>query len=239
MLLKKELGLVIITFLMCTFCYSQEKKVNQKLMVKIDEKAVEKNEDIDEIKAEDILNFKKPFNIFLAAGVGYTIGTNYGVAISPIDNTVQFQEVPDLHSGISTGLVWTPWSFIYNVYNKETKEWEYQEKSNGVSIALSINVFKLSFNGDDLNSTSSIDVGFGIGYKKNDFLILLSYDFIPRRQPRQFFIDEYKGQNKTLILSGTQEPVRSIDTKDDALFFTKLYQSVGIKIAYSFGTKGK
>jgi len=80
-------------------------------------------------------------------------------------------------------------------------------------------------------------VGFGIGYRKNNFLMFLSYDFLPLRQPKDFFIDQYKDQNKTYILAGTEEPVRTLDINDDNLFYTKLYQSIGIKIAYSFGGK--
>jgi hypothetical protein len=165
------------------------------------------------------------------------MGSNYGVVISPIDNTVQFQEKPNLHSGISTGLVWTPITDVYEVYNKKTKEWQYQEKNIGFSIALLINIFNLSFSGEQVNSTSPINIGLGLGWKKNDFLILMSYEFTPQRQPRNYFINEYKDKNKPLFLSGTQEPVKTININDDALFYTKLYQFIGIKIAYSFGSK--
>ena len=229
--MKHITSIIIITFLFVTFSYGQE--------IRVKSKEVKKLIDSNKIDKEGFLNFKKPINTFISAGVSYRMGSNYGVVISPIDNTVQFQEKPNLHSGISTGLVWTPFTSIYKSNNKKNNKLEYKKKNNGVSVALLINVFNLSFSGEQVNSTTPINVGFGLGWREQSsgFLALLTYEFAPLRQPRNYFINEYRGKNKPLLLSGTQEPLKAININDDALFYTKLYQFIGVKIAYSFGFK--
>jgi hypothetical protein len=228
--MKHITSIIIITFLFVTFSYGQEKRVKPKDVKKLIE--------LRELKKVDIKHFKKPINTFIAAGVSYRIGSNYGVVISPIDNTVQFQKKPNLHSGISTGMVWTPFTSIYKSNDKNNKL-QYIKRNKGFSIALLINVFNLSFSGEQVDSTTPINVGFGVGWrdKGNGFLALLTYEFTPLRQPRNYFIDAYKGKNIPLFLSGTQEPVKAININDDSLFYTKLYQFIGVKIAYSFGFK--
>jgi len=227
--MKHITAIIIITFFFFNFSYGQE--------IRVKFKEIKKLIDSNKIKKENILNFKKPLNTFISAGVSFRMGSNYGVVISPVDNTVQFQEKPNLHSGISTGLVWTPFTNYYKS-NKDS-ELQYKKRNNGVSIALLINIFNLSFSGEQVNSTSPINVGFGLGWRdqSSGFLALLTYEFTPLRQPRNYFIDAYKGKNIPLLLSGTQEPVKAININDDALFYTKLYQFIGIKIAYSFGFK--
>ena len=229
--MKHITSIIIITFLFVNFSYGQE--------IRVKSKEVKKLIDSNKIDKKDFLNFKKPINTFISAGVSYRMGSNFGVVISPIDNTVQFQEKPNLHSGISTGLVWTPFTSIYKSNNKKKNKLEYKKKNNGVSVALLINIFNLSFSGEQVNSTTPINVGFGLGWREQSsgFLALLTYEFAPLRQPRNYFINEYRGKNIPLLLSGTQEPLKAININDDALFYTKLYQFIGVKIAYSFGFK--
>ncbi len=227
--MKNITAILMITFLIFNFSYGQEKRVSFKKL----------KEELKGEKEVEVLNFKNPINTFISAGVSYRMGSNYGVVISPVDNTVQFQEKPNLHSGISTGLVWTPFTSIYEFYDKEKKELQYKERNNGISLALLINIFNLSFSGEQVNSTAPINVGFGLGWRDqaNGFLALITYEFTPLRQPRNYFIDAYKGKNIPLLFAGTQEPIKAININDDALFYTKLYQFIGLKVAYSFGFK--
>jgi hypothetical protein len=220
--------LTICSLLMATFiCYGQED-------VKVDKKEIEEAKE----NGEEII-YERPFNAFISAGINVRIGDNYNVAISPVDNTVQFEKISPLNSGVSTGLVWNPFTFPYKVYDYkgQEKDWHYEYKRHPFAIALLINVFKLSFSDEQANTTSPIDVGFGLGYRKDNFLILLTTEFTPIRQPRQYFIDGYKDKNLPLILANSSEPVRTISSDDNSLFVTKLYPSIGLKIAYSFGKK--
>jgi hypothetical protein len=220
--------LTIFSLLMATFiCYGQQD-------VKVDKKEIEEANE----NGEKII-YERPFNAFISAGINVRIGDNYNVAISPVDNTVQFEKISPLNSGVSTGLVWNPFTFPYKTYDYkgQAKDWHYECKRHPFAIALLINVFKLSFSDEQANTTSPIDVGFGLGYRKDNFLILLTTEFTPIRQPRQYFIDGYKDKNLPLILANSSEPVRTISSDDNSLFVTKLYPSIGLKIAYSFGKK--
>lgn len=214
--------LVLLLLSMC-MCYSQVQK--------------EKIEDVKTITTSNpTYKFDKKFDVFLAAGISKRFGDNYNVTISPINQTVQFEKTSGLSSGISTGIVWQPFSFYY-LTNPDAngKYQDVTKKRNGFAIALLLNIFKLNYGDSDLNNTSPIDVGFGIGYKSDNFLILVTSEFTPIRQPRQYFIDSYKDKDIKLIYSGTVEPVRTISVDDDSIFITKLYPSIGLKIAYSFG----
>ena len=223
----RQITLTILGIFLITSSFCQEDvRVNKK--------------DIEEAKENgDEIIYERPFNAFISAGINIRIGENYNVAISPIDYTVQFDKVSNLNSGISTGLVWNPFTFPYKVYDYKgkTKDWHYEYKRNPFAIALLINVFKLSFSDEQANTTSPIDVGFGIGYRKDNLLILFTAEFTPIRQPRQYFIDDYKDKDLPLILAGAGEPARTISADDNSLFITKLYPSIGLKIAYSFGKK--
>lgn len=223
----KQIILTILGLLLFTTSYCQED-------VKVDKKEIIEAEE----NGEQII-YERPFNAFISAGINIRIGDIYNVTISPIDYTVQFDKVSNLNSGVSTGLVWNPFTFPYKVYDYKgkTKDWHYEYKRNPFAIALLINVFKLSFSDEQANTTSPIDVGFGLGYRKDKLLILLTAEFTPIRQPRQYFIDDFKDKNLPLILAGASEPARTISSDDNSLFITKLFPSIGLKIAYSFGKK--
>ena len=223
----KKITIVIAFLFQITISFAQDD-------IKVEKADIEKaKEDGTEII------YERPFNAFIAAGINIRMGTNYNVTISPVNNAVQFEEVSSLNSGVSTGLVWNPFSAPYKVfdYKGKTKDWHYEYKRKTFAVALLINVFKLSFSDEQANTTSPIDVGFGVGYRKDNFMILFTTEFTPIRQPRTYFIDAYKDKNLPLILANTTEPVKTISSDDDSLFITKLFPSVGLKIAYSFGSK--
>lgn len=223
----KQFTLICIGLLAFNILYGQED-------VKVTAEEINKAKE-----AGDEIVYERPFNAFVAAGVNVRLGNIYNVAISPVDNTVQFEKVSRLNSGISTGLVWNPFRAAYKVwdYKEKTKDWHYEYKRRPFAVALLLNVFKFSFGDEQANETSPIDVGFGLGYRKDNFLVLLTTEFTPIRQPRQYFIDQYKGKDRPLILVNSSEPVRTISTDDNSLFLTTLFPSLGLKIAYSFGKK--
>lgn len=223
----KQLALVFFGILLAIISNAQENE-------KVDRKEINEAE----TKGEDII-YERPFNTFISAGINVRIGDNFNVAISPINNAVHFEKISPLNSGISTGLVWNPFTSPYKVneFIGQTENWHYEYKRNSFAIALLINVFKLSFSDEQANSTSPIDVGFGIGYRKENLLILFTTEFTPMRQPRQYFIDAYNGKNSPLILANSSEPVKTISSDDNSLFITKLFPSIGLKVAYSFAKK--
>lgn len=197
----------------------------------------------DTISKED---FERPFNFFAAAGAAVRFGDLYNVTVSPIDYTVQFEDVFPIHTRFSMGLVWNP----FPDYSEENiKEYLKFKKGgladrtakaarNHAAVALLVNIAQLSFASGEINTTSPIDVGFGLGYRNDKFLILGTLEFTPMRAPRKYFIDDFRDTDKTLVLSGAQEPVRTISIEDDTLFTNKIFVSIGVKVAYAF-TKSK
>jgi len=119
--------LTIFSLLIATFiCYGQED-------VKVDKKEIEEAKE----NGEEII-YERPFNAFISAGINVRIGDNYNVAISPVDNTVQFEKISPLNSGVSTGLVWNPFTFPYKIYDYkgQAKDWHYEYKRHPFAIAL-------------------------------------------------------------------------------------------------------
>ena len=234
--------LILITFLL-SMVYSvlgQEKLMTVNEVIEDDSL---KLEDIDprKLNTGDI-EFERPFNFFTSAGVGYRPGDHYNVAVSPVDHSVQFEEVSPVVTRISLGMVWNPLPNLDSlnvtkyIKNKRTTD-VYEASRQHLAIALLINVFELGFTADDINTSSPIDVGFGLGFRNDNFLILGTVEFTPTNTPRTYFIDQFKDQNEQLILANTEEPVQTISPTDDALFHKKIFTSIGLKIAYAFSKK--
>lgn len=196
----------------------------------------------DVVTAQDDIEFERPFNFFASAGASARMGKAYDVTISPVDYTVQFEKIFPILTRFSMGLVWNP---LRN--NSEENKQEFMDKSaiyekyeanrKHLAIALLVNIFQLSFTAEQVNASSLIDVGFGLGYRKDNFLIMGTLEFTPLRKPRSYFVETYEGKNKQLILAGAQEPVRTISTDDNSLFITTISPSMGVKIAYAFSKK--
>lgn len=192
-----------------------------------------------EINTGEPVKFERPFNFFAAAGASLRFGKTYDVTISPVDYTVQFEKVFPIVTRFSMGLVWnpipddSPENIALFKENSLTNK-AYRASRKNLAITLLVNIFQLAFSSDQVNTTSPIDVGFGVGYRNNNFLIMGTLEFTPTRAPRKYFLDNYKDMNKQLVLSGGQEPLRTISSDDNSLFVNKIYPSIGLKIAYAF-----
>ena len=114
----------------------------------------------------------------------------------------------------------------------------YKAARRHAAVALLVNIAQLSFSSGEVNATSPIDVGLGVGYRNDNFLILGTLEMTPFRNPRNYFTETFKDKNKQLILPGTMEPVRNLSIDDGSIFIDRVFISIGIKIAYAFsGTK--
>jgi len=188
--------------------------------------------------SKDSVEWERPFNFFAAAGGSYMFGELYNVTISPIDNSVQFEKTFPILTRFSLGLVWNPIpekgdNYVDNFIKNKKLNAAYKAGREHFAVALLINVFQLSYS-SDFNASSPIDVGFGLGYRNSNFLILGTLELTPLRTPRTYFIEQYKGKNLPLVLAGSTEPVRTISTDDNSLFVNRIFPSIGLKIAYSF-----
>jgi len=198
-------------------------------------------EQIEQAKQE--IQFERPFNFFSAAGASYMFGDQYSVVISPIDNTVQFQKNYHLITRFSLGLVWNPIpengdsamvTWIKKSKNKSMFKETYKAARKHFAVALLVNVFQLGYSSKDINTSSPIDVGFGIGWRNSNFLILGTIEFTPVRTPRSYFVNQFKDKNQAFIMAGSTEPVKSIDINDNSIFMDRVFPSIGVKIAYTF-----
>ena len=194
------------------------------------------------------VEFERPLNFFASAGVSYRLYGLNSVVVSPIDNTVQIEEVSRLNSRISFGLVWNPLTNdatrirairFKNKFADQIIAQSIQAARENFAFALLINVYQLSFSQNQTPATSPIDVGFGVGYRSKNLLIMGTIDFTPYRDPRQYFLDTYKGKNKTLVYAGSQGPVTSINIDDNSIFETRLHAFIGFKVAYAFTNNEK
>lgn len=188
--------------------------------------------------SKDSVEWERPFNFFAAAGGSFMFGDLYNVTISPIDNSVQFEKTFPILTRFSLGLVWNPIpekgdNYVTNFIRNKRLNTAYKAARKHLAVALLINVFQLSYS-SDFNASSPIDVGFGLGYRNSNFLILGTLELTPFRAPRTYFIEHYKGKNLPLVLAGSTEPVRTISTDDNSLFMNRIFPSIGLKIAYSF-----
>ena len=163
-------------------------------------------------------------------------GNHYNVAVSPSDYSLQFEKTFPILTRFSLGLVWNPIpkeEDLQTFLEKRRRNAYYKVAREHLAIALLINVFQLSYT-NDFNSSSPIDVGFGIGYRSSNFLVLGTIELTPLRTPRTYFKEQYQDKNIPLILSGSTEPVRSISIDDNAIFMNRVFPSIGLKLAYSF-----
>lgn len=190
----------------------------------------------------DEVEWERPFNFFAAAGASAMFGDHYSVAISPVDNSVQFEKTFPILTRFSLGLVWNPIpekgeGYVESFFKNKRILPAYQAGRKHLAVALLVNIFQLSYS-DAFSASSPIDVGFGAGYRNSNFLILGTLEFTPLKTPRRYFVEQYKDKNLPLVLAGSLEPVRTVSTDDDKLFVNRIFPSIGIKIAYSF-TKQK
>lgn len=91
--MKKKINiLIILTLIQFSIkSYTQENKDT------LNTKDSQQKEDVE---------WESPFSFFATAGASYMFGSHYSVAVSPIDNTVQFEQTFLIPTRFSLGLVW-------------------------------------------------------------------------------------------------------------------------------------
>ena len=184
------------------------------------------------------IKFKSPLYFFAAAGPSLRTSEFKEVTISPIDQTVKFDEINNLTTRVSFGMYWIPCPIgrkdndkISKFVEKVKTNSDYKEERDGFALSLLVNIFQLN---TTTFNTSPIDVGFGVGYKTKNLLVLITAEFTPMRTPRDYFFKKFENNDTKLILNGKKEPESSINITDDNIFKSEVKPFLGIKIGYAF-----
>jgi hypothetical protein len=161
--------------------------------------------------------------------------------VNQTNNIVVINDASWLKTNLALGIIYTP--YITTITRSSVpylsgsgqfgvrKEVEVVPK--GITYGVFINPLAFSKATESQPFSSMIDFGAGIGYRTaGGFLIMGTVEFFSVRQPRQWFIDEYKDQNKTYSIGGAAQ--KAIDVNDNTIFTNKPVVTFGIKLCYSF-----
>lgn len=180
------------------------------------------------------------FALFVGGGVGLTAGKLYNdPVVNPTNNIVEIENYQKLRTSLTLGIVFTP--IIHDIFRTVHISDEQGKTVDsakfimhvpvGISFALFLNPISLTKLNDN-SFTNSVDLGLGCGYRYGDWLFMATADFFSIRQPRQYFVDEYKDQNKPFVINGQTQT--TIDVANNNIFRNTLVASFGVKICYAF-----
>lgn len=156
--------------------------------------------------------------------------------INRTNNAVIIEESGKCKPNLTFGIVFTPFvksvarkvSVVENEQIKEKKLIEYYPK--GITLALFVNPVSIAKVSENFSNT--IDLGGGIGYRSGNFSILGTIEFFSIRQPRSYFVNQFKDNNTTYIINNQLQT--AIDPNDNSVFKSVTATAVGIKFCYTF-----
>lgn len=182
--------------------------------------------------------WNKRISFFVGAGTSVISNTFYELPIiDKTNNNVIIEESGKLKPNVSLGIVYTP--FVYDIErfinyydsngNKKVKK-VIEHVPKHFSVALFIN--PISFASADSNLNNTVDLGFGLGWRSDNFSVFATMEFFSLKQPRGYFVNEYGTNDKQYVIGG--EVQTAIDVNDNSIFKNKVMTAFGIKLAYTF-----
>jgi hypothetical protein len=199
---------------------------------------IEEETETVEVTSIEEEGWNKRISFFVGAGTSVISNKVYELPIiDKTNNNVIIEESGKLKPNVSLGIVYTP--FVYDVerfinyYDKDgvkkvKKVIEHVPKH--FSVALFINPISLASANSNLSNT--VDLGFGLGWRSDNFSVFATMEFFSLKQPRDYFINEYGTNDKQYIIGG--EVQTAIDVNDNSIFKNKVMTAFGIKLAYTF-----
>lgn len=191
--------------------------------------------------SDNNFGWKDRFAFIIGGGVSVTPKALYDIpVVNKTDNSVIIESSQKLRTSLTLGIVYTP--KVINALRYITKPKDKKGTAldtfalveyipHGLTFAMFVNPISLT-KLNESSFTNSVDLGFGIGWRSGSFLIMATADFFSIKQPRQWFIDDYKDKNKAYIINGQTQ--NSIDVNDNSIFKSSIVTSFGIKLAYTF-----
>lgn len=180
----------------------------------------------------------KRFSFMVGGGISVVSNQLYlDPVINKTNNAVIIEEGGTLKPNLTLGIIFTPKVFditrkVKMVENNEVKEkiliehyprkWSYALYLNPVSLS------NISSN----SLVNTVDLGLGIGWREGNFAFFLTNEYFSIRQPRDYFIEQFKDNDTPYVING--EIQNSIDINDNNIFKNKIGVSFGIKMTYTF-----
>lgn len=189
-------------------------------------------------QADDNYGWNKRISFVVGGGASVVSTKLYAdPVVNKTNNFVMIEEASSLKPNLSLGIVYTP--KVSNVIrtikvkkdNQIVDEQLIEYFPRGISFALFMNPVSLS----SLSSssvTNTVDLGLGLGWRSGNFSVFLTNEYFALRQPREYFVSQYKNNDQPFIING--EIQNAIDINDNSIFKTSIATSWGIKLCYTF-----
>ncbi len=190
-------------------------------------------------RSEDNFGWENRFALMVGGGTSIVINDLYeDPVIDRVTGNVIIEKTDKLRPNLSIGLMYTP--YVVDVERtistlddkgKAVKLKVIEHYPKGITFGLFLNPVTLaSLSNTSLAST--VDLGFGIGYRAKNVALLLTSEFFRVNQPREYFVERHEQNNMPFTIN--DELQTAIDTSDRSIFKNKVVTSVGLKLAYSF-----
>lgn len=173
-------------------------------------------------------NINKRVSFIVAIGGSYITEDIYQIpAISKTNNVVIIEKAQSYKTNLTFGVCYTP--FMRRVISFG----DTITASRGLTLATFINPINLSKTNNSQSFYNMVDFGFGMGYKTiGGFSILGTIEYFSIKQPKDWFVNEYKTNDKAYVIDGSTQ--QSIDLNDNSIFKDKSVFTLGIKFCYTF-----
>lgn len=149
--------------------------------------------------------------------------------VSSIDNTVKMEIGQRAKVSATFGISYTP--YLYKIYDIQNTDGYFATR--GISFIAFFNPLTLMKNSNLEESFEINNFGMGIGYKSvTGFAVYGVVELNTVKQPRQWFIDEFKDGNKTYQVNNQIQ--NSFNSTDESIFRNKFIPFIGIKACYTF-----
>ena len=188
--------------------------------------------------SNDNYGWNKRVSFIVGGGASVIVSGLYDdPVVNRTTNAVIIEKASIGKPNVTLGILYTPFvssvSRDVTVLDGQTEKIKQimQYYPRGISFALFINPVSLTQLSDNTFS-NSVDLGLGAGYRAGSFSVLGTVEFFSVRQPRSYFVDQYKDNNQPYIING--EIQTSIDVNDNSIFKSVVAVSFGVKFCYTF-----
>lgn len=195
-------------------------------------------------QAQSEYGFEKKISFILGGGFSVTPLKIYkDPVINLTNNSVAIEEASPLKPNLTLGISYTP---VVVEIERTVKEVDSQGNiimknivgydTRGISIALFFNPISISTI-SEVSISNTIDLGIGIGYKHDNFSIFVTGEFYSIRQPRKYFVAQFKDKNLPYVIDNDVQ--KSINVNDNNIFTSSPIFSIGLKLTYTFDVVSK